>query len=154
MITPISRIDGHTLVFGGSVKVNLKFEMSRCGLIVRASGSLHQHLRGNARRPSCPSAHLMQSALGPHAVQDMVTLRQKIETIKPSSSTVRQPPSALARLHGARHTSLPHAINFRALCGTKYGHVTFGTPATVTALGTPAPRDRFGPAHQRGSGDQ
>ena len=39
-LVEISRIDGHTLVLGGTVQVNLKFEIGRFGLIVtRVIGS-------------------------------------------------------------------------------------------------------------------
>jgi len=39
-LVQISRIDGHILVSGGSVKVNLEFEIRRFGRIVRVGGIL------------------------------------------------------------------------------------------------------------------
>ena len=41
----ISRIDGHTLVFWGSVKVNLKFEIGEFGLSMRVDGCGHARPR-------------------------------------------------------------------------------------------------------------
>ena len=66
-LVEISRIDGHLLVFWESVKVNLKFEIGRVGLIVKVGGRL-QRLGFRARdlkrvRPRSTNPHSMSTRM-------------------------------------------------------------------------------------------
>jgi len=56
-LVQISRIDGHRLVWGEFVKANLKFEISRFGLVVRVGGPLaggRASEAGSAARGAAP----------------------------------------------------------------------------------------------------